>query len=93
MQLVRHIEDLKDLPDFYIFYCVRCRHVEAVRQERAGEQSDGRVLEEKRCGDKSNCFGNSCAVLRTEPKQSSGRTTISRKTNSDHRSCGTRRAD
>jgi len=35
MQLVRHIEDPKGLPDFYIFYCARCRHVEAVRQERA----------------------------------------------------------
>jgi hypothetical protein len=35
MQLVRHIEHLKELPDFYIFYCARCRHVETVKQERA----------------------------------------------------------
>jgi hypothetical protein len=35
MQLVRYIEHLKELPDFYIFYCTRCRHVETVKHERA----------------------------------------------------------
>jgi hypothetical protein len=35
MQLVRRIEHLKKLPDFYTFYCARCRHVETVKQERA----------------------------------------------------------
>jgi hypothetical protein len=34
-KLIRHIEHLKELPDFYIFYCARCRHVETVKQERA----------------------------------------------------------
>jgi transposase len=35
MQLVRHIARLMELPDFYIFYCPRCRHVETVKHERA----------------------------------------------------------
>jgi hypothetical protein len=35
MQLVRHIARLMELPDFYIFYCPRCRRVETVKQERA----------------------------------------------------------
>ena len=35
MQVVRHIEHLKELPEYFIFYCARCRHVETVKQERA----------------------------------------------------------
>ena len=34
MQLVRHIA-LEELPEFYIFYCARCRYVETIKEERA----------------------------------------------------------
>jgi hypothetical protein len=33
--LVRHVEYLKELPDFYIFYCRHRRRAETVKEERA----------------------------------------------------------
>jgi hypothetical protein len=35
MQLMQHIARLKELPDYYIFYCGRCRRVETVKKDRA----------------------------------------------------------
>jgi hypothetical protein len=32
MQLIRHIT-LADMPDLYVFYCLRCQHAETVKQE------------------------------------------------------------
>ena len=32
MQLVRRIS-LADMPDLYVFYCVRCQHAETIKQE------------------------------------------------------------
>jgi hypothetical protein len=33
--LVQHVEYLKELPDFYIFYCRHRRRAETVKEERA----------------------------------------------------------
>ena len=43
MSLVRRV-DLKEMPEIYIFYCLRCQHAETVKQQPTACEASGREL-------------------------------------------------